>query len=164
MTSRTAAILHLCCLAGGISCSILNSEKHIQQEAARDDSGAQGRTCTHRDGCCKISSSHGPGFGGSGINRRRGAAMPFFKKSLIGEQPPATAHPPKPPATRASEHPPLMPAPKPRAAGPGMTWVNLTREIVEEKLSRYQRQHGATHQQSLWERLANALRKSRKSA
>ena len=43
MSSRTAAILHLCCLAGGITCSILNSEKHIQQEAARDDSGAQGR-------------------------------------------------------------------------------------------------------------------------
>lgn len=90
--------------------------------------------------------------------------MALFKKSLIGKQPPAEAHPPKSPATRASERPPLMPVPKPRAAGPGMTWVNLTREIVEEKLSRYRREHGATQQQPLWERVANLFRKSRKSA
>ena len=90
--------------------------------------------------------------------------MPLFKKSLIGEQPPATAASPKPPASPASERPPLIPEAKLRAAGPGMTWVNLTREIVEEKLSRYRRQHASAHQGSVWQRLASTLRKSRKSA
>ena len=83
--------------------------------------------------------------------------MSVSKKSVMGKQPPAK---PDAPASPAADHSLLQEIGKADAGGPGMTWINLTRQGVEEKMSRYRQQQAATHKGSLWQRLASMFRKS----
>jgi len=88
--------------------------------------------------------------------------MSVPKKSFQGKQPPTKAHPPTGPARPGADDSLLLQGVKAKRAGPGMTWINLTRKDVEEKLSEYRQRHAAKSQESLWGRLANAFRMSKK--
>jgi len=89
--------------------------------------------------------------------------MSVPKKSLTGKHPPTEAHSRPRPTNPGTDNSPLLKGVKTMHAGPGMTWINLTRKDVEEKLSKYRQQQAATNQGSLWRRLANAIGKLRKS-
>jgi hypothetical protein len=89
--------------------------------------------------------------------------MSVPKKFFQGKQPPTKAYLPTGPAKPGADHSPLLQGVKAKRAGPGMTWINLTRKDVEEKIKRYRQQHAATNQGSLWQRLSNAFRRAGKS-
>ena len=93
------------------------------------------------------------GFAGGGL-------MAVPRKSFRREQPPAK---PDPPSNPASDRSPLGKIAKGDAGGPGRTWVNLTKEEVEEKLGRRRRHQVVTNQGSFWQRLAGVFRRSSNS-
>ena len=87
------------------------------------------------------------------------------QKSLTGKQPPTKAHPLTAPTNRGDEKSSLLKGVKAvQHAGPGMTWINLSRKDVEEGMRKYGQQQATTDHVSLWRRLANAFGKSRKSS
>jgi hypothetical protein len=97
--------------------------------------------------------------------------MSVPKKSFTGKQPPPTGHPPRAPASPATQHASPLTGTT-RNAGPGQTWFNLTRQDVErmsweqlqkKKMSENSQQPAATDQGSLWQRLASLFRRSKRS-
>jgi len=90
--------------------------------------------------------------------------MSGLKKSLTGKQPPTQAHPLTAPINPGTKNSPVLKGAKAVHVGPGMSWFNLTRKDVEEKMRTYRQPEATTDHVSLWRRLANAFGKLRKSS